>query len=141
MRAVGRWLGERWITIGSPFTVLVLWEWASATGLLLAVFFPRPSTIAGHLRDLAMDAPEVEPPKSLPPATASDQLAALRKLVASLGEGQVFGKSALLTVKLLTLSVAGNTFGYSANALLAIMPARKSRGGNQSFSAKSVQTR
>jgi len=55
MRAVGRWLGESWITIGSPLTVLVLWEWASATGLLRAVFFPRPSTIAGHLRDLAMD--------------------------------------------------------------------------------------
>ena len=44
MKAIGRWLAERWITIGSPIALLVLWEWASATGILRAVFFPRPSS-------------------------------------------------------------------------------------------------
>src|SRR6266403_4086891 len=55
MKTAGRWLAEHWITIGSPIALLVVWEWASATGSLRAVFFPRPSTIAGHLRDLAAD--------------------------------------------------------------------------------------
>ena len=55
MKAPGRWLADRWLTIGSPIALLVLWEWASATGILRAVFFPRPSTIAWHLRDLAAD--------------------------------------------------------------------------------------
>src|SRR5258705_8982269 len=55
MKTAGRWLAEHWITIGSPIALLVVWEWASATGRLRAVFFPRPSTIAGHLRDLAVD--------------------------------------------------------------------------------------
>ncbi len=55
MKAAGGWLADHWITIGSPIALLVLWEWASATGLLRAVFFPRPSTIAAHLRDLALD--------------------------------------------------------------------------------------
>src|SRR5262250_801536 len=55
MKAIGRWLAEHWITIGSPIALLAFWEWASATGLLRAVFFPRPTTIAGHLRDLALD--------------------------------------------------------------------------------------
>ena len=55
MKPVGRWLAEHWITIGSPIALLLLWEWASAAGLLRAVFFPRPSTIAVHLRDLAVD--------------------------------------------------------------------------------------
>ncbi len=55
MKAAGRWLAEHWITIGSALALLVLWECASATGRLRAVFFPRPSTIVAHLRDLALD--------------------------------------------------------------------------------------
>src|SRR4029450_9410741 len=51
----GPWVAEHWMTIASPIALLALWEWASATGLLRAVFFPRPSTIAVHLRDLAAD--------------------------------------------------------------------------------------
>src|SRR5262249_54320265 len=52
MTARRRWLAEHWIAIASPITLLLVWEWASATGLLRAVFFPRPSTIAVHLRPL-----------------------------------------------------------------------------------------
>jgi ABC-type nitrate/sulfonate/bicarbonate transport system permease component len=52
---LGRWLAERWIAVGSPVVLLVVWEWASATGVLREAFFPRPSTIAAHLRDLAGD--------------------------------------------------------------------------------------
>ena len=52
---LGRWLVERWIAVGSPIVLLVVWEWASATGVLREAFFPRPSTIAAHLRDLAGD--------------------------------------------------------------------------------------
>jgi NitT/TauT family transport system permease protein len=55
MTGPGRWLGEHGLTIASPVALLVLWEWASATGLLRAVFFPRPSTIAAHLGELAAD--------------------------------------------------------------------------------------
>ncbi len=55
MKALRRWLAEHWISIGSPITLLVAWEWASATGVLRAVFFPRPSTIVGHLYALAVD--------------------------------------------------------------------------------------
>ena len=51
----GRWVAEHWIAIASPIVLLALWEWASATGFLREVFFPRPSTIAVHLRDLAAD--------------------------------------------------------------------------------------
>jgi NitT/TauT family transport system permease protein len=55
MKALDRWLAEHWITVGSPIALLLTWEWASANGLLRAVFFPRPSTILLHLRDLALD--------------------------------------------------------------------------------------
>ncbi|MGH7305343.1 MAG: ABC transporter permease [Candidatus Rokuibacteriota bacterium] len=55
MRPPARWLAEHWITIGSPIALLLVWEWASATGVLRAAFFPRPSTIVVHLRDLALD--------------------------------------------------------------------------------------
>ena len=55
MSAAGRWLADRWITIGSPIALLAAWEWASAAGLLRAAFFPRPSTIAVHFGDLALD--------------------------------------------------------------------------------------
>ncbi len=55
MKAAGRWLADHWLTIGSPIALIFAWEWASAAGLLRAVFFPRPSTIAAHLRDLALD--------------------------------------------------------------------------------------
>src|SRR5499426_1535255 len=55
MKTISRWLAEHWITIGSPIVLLALWEWASATELLRAAFFPRPTTIAAHLRDLALD--------------------------------------------------------------------------------------
>jgi ABC-type nitrate/sulfonate/bicarbonate transport system permease component len=55
MTARRRWLAEHWIAIASPLTLLLAWEWASATGRLRAVFFPRPSTIASHLLELALD--------------------------------------------------------------------------------------
>src|SRR5256886_13185630 len=55
MKALGRWLTEHGMTVGSPIDLLRAWEWASATGLLRAVFFPRPSTILAPLRDLALD--------------------------------------------------------------------------------------
>jgi len=55
MSAAGRRLADRWIAIASPIALLAVWEWASATGLLRTAFFPRPSTIAVHLRDLALD--------------------------------------------------------------------------------------
>ena len=55
MRALARWLAEHWIAVGSPIVLLVAWEWASATGLLREAFFPRPSTIVGHLRSLVAD--------------------------------------------------------------------------------------
>ncbi len=55
MRALGRWLAEHWIAVGSPIVLLVVWERASATGLLREAFFPRPSTIVAHLRQLAAD--------------------------------------------------------------------------------------
>ena len=55
MRAPGRWLAERWIAVVSPAVVLAAWEWASATGLLREVFFPRPTTVIVHLRRLALD--------------------------------------------------------------------------------------
>ena len=55
MRTSSRWLGEHWIALASPVVVLAGWEWASATGLLREVFFPRPSTILAHLRRLAVD--------------------------------------------------------------------------------------
>jgi NitT/TauT family transport system permease protein len=55
MTGRGRWVAEHWIAIASPIALLVLWEWASATGLLRAVFFPRPSTIIAHLSDLVLD--------------------------------------------------------------------------------------
>src|SRR6266566_4609493 len=55
MKALGRWLTEHGMTVGSPIALLLAWEWASAAGLLRAVFFPRPSTILAHLRDLALD--------------------------------------------------------------------------------------
>ena len=55
MRAPGGRLAEHWITIGSPILLLAAWELASATGLLREAFFPRPSTIVMHLRQLAAD--------------------------------------------------------------------------------------
>lgn len=55
MTTRSRRLGEHWLAIASPVALIALWEWASATGLLRAVFFPRPSTIAAHLGDLAVD--------------------------------------------------------------------------------------
>jgi NitT/TauT family transport system permease protein len=51
----GRWLADHWIVVGSPLVLLAAWEWASATGVLREAFFPRPSTIAAHARDLAAD--------------------------------------------------------------------------------------
>ncbi len=55
MRAPGGRLAEHWITVGSPILLLAAWELASATGLLREAFFPRPSTIVMHLRQLAAD--------------------------------------------------------------------------------------
>jgi NitT/TauT family transport system permease protein len=55
MSARGRWLAEHWLTIGSPVALLLAWEVASANGLLREAFFPRPSTVLGHLRKLVAD--------------------------------------------------------------------------------------
>jgi NitT/TauT family transport system permease protein len=49
------WLREHWIAVLSPIVLLAAWEWASAAGLLREAFFPRPTTIAVHLRRLAAD--------------------------------------------------------------------------------------
>jgi len=55
MKASTRWLAEHSIAIVSPLVLLGAWEWASATGALREAFFPRPSTIAVHLGQLAAD--------------------------------------------------------------------------------------
>lgn len=55
MSALGRRLAERWIAIVSPIALILGWEWASATGLLREAFFPRPTTVAGHLWLLTAD--------------------------------------------------------------------------------------
>ena len=55
MTRLGRWLAEHWIAVASPLVVLLAWEAASATGLLREAFFPRPSTVLGHLGRLAAD--------------------------------------------------------------------------------------
>jgi NitT/TauT family transport system permease protein len=52
---VRRWLSEHWITVVSPVVLLLLWEWASASGVLRETFFPRPSTVLAHLRRLIVD--------------------------------------------------------------------------------------
>lgn len=44
-----------WIAVASPLVLLAGWEIASATGLLRAVFFPRPSTVAGHFLQMLAD--------------------------------------------------------------------------------------
>ena len=49
MKALGRWLGEHWIAVGSPIVSLLVWEWASASGALREAFFPRPSTVFAPL--------------------------------------------------------------------------------------------
>ena len=49
------WLARHWLTIASPVVLLIAWEIASATGLLRAAFFPRPSMVLDHLRRLAAD--------------------------------------------------------------------------------------
>jgi NitT/TauT family transport system permease protein len=55
MTASTRWLAEHSIAIVSPLVLLGAWEWASAAGALREAFFPRPSTIAVHLGQLAAD--------------------------------------------------------------------------------------
>ena len=55
LSASARWLRRHWIAAVSPVVLLVVWEWASATGMLREAFFPRPSTILVHLRRLALD--------------------------------------------------------------------------------------
>ncbi|PYN73969.1 MAG: ABC transporter permease [Candidatus Rokuibacteriota bacterium] len=55
MKTIGRWLAEHWIALGSPIVSLIVWEWASATGVLREAFFPRPSTVLAHLVQLAAD--------------------------------------------------------------------------------------
>ena len=55
MKAITRWLAEHSIAIVSPLVLLGAWEWASAAGALREAFFPRPSTIAVHLGQLAAD--------------------------------------------------------------------------------------
>ena len=55
MKALGRWLAEHWIALGSPIATLIVWEWASATGVLREAFFPRPTTVLSHLVHLSAD--------------------------------------------------------------------------------------
>jgi len=55
VKTIGRWLAEHWIALGSPIVSLIVWEWASATGVLREAFFPRPSTVLAHLVQLAAD--------------------------------------------------------------------------------------
>ena len=54
-RVRGRWLAEHWIAILSPVGLVVAWQWASASGVLREVFFPRPTTVIAHLGRLAAD--------------------------------------------------------------------------------------
>lgn len=51
----GRWLADHWIAVVSPIALVVAWEWASASGVLREVFFPRPTTVLTHLRRLVAD--------------------------------------------------------------------------------------
>ena len=55
MKTLGRWLAEHWIAVGSPVLSLIVWEWASATGVLREAFFPRPTTVLAHLAQLSAD--------------------------------------------------------------------------------------
>jgi NitT/TauT family transport system permease protein len=48
-------LGRPALAVASPVTLLVAWEVASATGVLSAAFFPRPSTVLAHLTRLMAD--------------------------------------------------------------------------------------
>jgi NitT/TauT family transport system permease protein len=50
-----RRLADHWIAVISPLVVVGAWEWASATGVLREAFFPRPTTVAVHLWQLAGD--------------------------------------------------------------------------------------
>jgi NitT/TauT family transport system permease protein len=54
-RRVSKRLAERWLAVASPLAMLAAWEGASATGLVRPAFFPRPSTVLGHLWRLAVD--------------------------------------------------------------------------------------
>ena len=60
----GRWVAEHWMAIASPVTLLALWEWASATGLLREVFFPRTGTYVVRVEDRR--AAEGSPPSVVP---------------------------------------------------------------------------
>ncbi len=55
MKGIGRRLGDNWIAVASPLLFLAAWEAASASGLLRQVFFPRPSTVAGHFFGMLAD--------------------------------------------------------------------------------------
>jgi NitT/TauT family transport system permease protein len=44
-----------WIRVASPVVLLLVWEAASAAGILREAFFPRPSTILVHLGRLTAD--------------------------------------------------------------------------------------
>lgn len=55
MSTLGRWVAERWLAVISPVVLVVAWEWASAAGVLREAFFPRPTTVARHLWQLAAD--------------------------------------------------------------------------------------
>ena len=53
MRAAWRLLAEHRVAVASPIALVLAWEWASATGVLREAFFPRPTTVAVHLGQLA----------------------------------------------------------------------------------------
>jgi NitT/TauT family transport system permease protein len=44
-----------WLAVASPLALLAAWEAASGSGLLREVFFPRPTTVAGHFLRLLGD--------------------------------------------------------------------------------------
>jgi NitT/TauT family transport system permease protein len=52
MSAPWRALAEHRVAVASPIALVLLWEWASATGVLREAFFPRPTTVATHLGEL-----------------------------------------------------------------------------------------
>ncbi|MGH7387863.1 MAG: ABC transporter permease [Candidatus Rokuibacteriota bacterium] len=55
MSTFGRRLAQHWIAVISPVVLVLAWEWASAAGALREALFPRPTTVARHLWELAAD--------------------------------------------------------------------------------------
>jgi len=47
--------GAPWAAVVSPVLLLLVWEWASASGVLREALFPRPTTVAATLARLVAD--------------------------------------------------------------------------------------